>query len=690
MIEPHEATMNRLNLLQIEDNVNDALLIQRNLLKFGYQVAARRIETAQELEVALNEQSWDVVLSDYAMPDFDGIKALAMIRESSDLPFILVSGAVGEETAVEIMKAGACDFVFKDKLDRLGPAVRRALRESQVLREKEKNERILQAIIKSMARATGQQAFLNILNEVGNWLGVEHALVGRLRPDSTVETLAFFVDNQLSADISYSLADTPCAQAIQQGVTLIPERLGDFFATSHYLAPLEAESYLGLPLKNKDQEVIGILAFMSRRPFTPPDRFNLILELAADRAASEVERLQCEAEQFRLEEQLRHSQKIEAIGTMSGGIAHDFNNILSGIIGYSEMARRDMGELPDTMRKIDKVLQASHRAKELVQQILTFSRHSDEEKKAVDLCGICREAMKLLRASIPSSVEFHLTIATSCKVMAVPSQMHQIIMNLCTNAYQAMAINGGLLTIGLDQAEVDEEGADRLSVKPGSYARLTVSDNGHGIAPEIKERIFEPYFTTKEGGGGTGLGLALIHGIVQGHHGAIDLDSDIGRGATFTIWLPQIREERMQEELSEENTAWATGSERILLADDEELVLHYSQEMLAMAGYRVTAARNGVEALQIFQEDPNAFDLVLTDMTMPKMSGMELTRQCLSLRPELPVILCTGYSDQVSRESAANAGVRAYLTKPVGGSKLCDTIRQVLDTKAALNQPLAY
>ncbi len=475
---------------------------------------------------------------------------------------------------------------------------------------------------------------------------------------------------------------------MQKGVTLITGRLSDFYSTPRHLAVLEAESYLGLPLKDKDQKVIGILAFMSRRPFNPPDRFNLIIELAADRAASELERLQNEAERLLLEERLRHSQKIEAIGTMSGGIAHDFNNILTGIIGYSEMARKELGELPETRRKIDKVLQASHRAKELVQQILTFSRHSDEEKKTVDLSSICREAMKLLRASIPSSIEFHLTIADNCRVMAVPSQMHQIIMNLCTNAYQAMAVNGGLLTISLEPTELHDEEAARHRLKSGLFYRLKVSDNGHGIAPEIRERIFEPYFTTKDKGVGTGLGLALTHGIVQGHHGAIDLESEVGGGATFSIWLPQVKEEVLQEETTEEG-ALASGTEHILLADDEELILQFSKEMLAMAGYRVTIATNGLEALTLFQENPNAFDLVLTDMTMPKMSGMELTRQCLTLRPELPVILYTGYNDQVSRECAVSAGIRAYLTKPVGGTKLCGVIRQVLDAKWGFDQPIA-
>ncbi len=671
----------QIKVLQIEDNADDALLILRSIRKFGYQVEARRVETDRELAQALQDGVWDIVLSDYAMPNFDGMTALGLIKERTDLPFILVSGAVGEETAVEIMKAGAHDFIIKERLDRLGLAVERVLRETAALKAKEENERILQAIMKGMARATGPQAFRNILSGIGEWLGVEHGMVAKLLPGGTVETVALSMDGKPAANIKYEMNGTPCAQVASQGLTLISGHLREHFPTPRHLAVLEAESFLGLPLLNQHQEMIGVLAFLSRRTITPPDRFRLILELAADRVASELERLQRDSEHQRLEEQLRHAQKMEAIGTMSGGIAHDFNNILTGIIGYSEMARNELGELPGVQRKIDKVLQAGHRAKELVQHILTFSRHSDDEKKAVDLSGICHEAIKLLRASIPTSIEFSLAIAKGCTVMAVPSQMHQIIMNLCTNAYQAMANSGGQLTVTLSQCELDGEGGGAHNLEAGTFARLQVSDTGQGMTPEVKERIFEPYFTTKDKGVGTGLGLALIHGIVNGHNGGIEVESEVGHGATFTIWLPLLKEVRAEGNTDHEQPALAMGTERVLLVDDEELIQQFSKEMLALAGYRVTTAGNGQEALELFRKDPTAFDLILTDMTMPKMSGLELARQAMAIRPGMPVILCSGYNDQVSKDGALGAGVREYLIKPVAGLKLCSVIRAVLDGK---------
>lgn len=670
-----------LKVLQIEDNDDDALLIIRSLHKFGYQTTSRRVETPQDLNNALNEESWDIVLSDYAMPDFDGIAALEQVKKYPHTPFILVSGAVGEEAAVEIMKAGAHDFIVKDKLERLGHAVDRSIRELAILKDKEDSERIIQAVLKGMAQATGYQAFNNILTGIGEWLGAEHGIIGRLEPGQSIETMAFIADNRQLGNIRYDLHGTPCAKVIDKGLTLITNNLSGSFPNARHVIVLEAESYLGIPLKNKDQETIGILSFMSRQKLTPPDRYHLLLELAAVRTSSELERLDSEAKRIRLESQLRHSQKLEAIGTMAGGIAHDFNNILTGILGYSEMARNELINLPTTQRKLDKVLQAGHRAKDLVQQILTFSRHSSDEKKVVDISSICREAMKLLRASIPTSIEFSLKITNHCAVKAAPGQMHQIIMNLCTNAYHAMTPDGGQLTVYLDQEKLTAKASRRLGIEEGTFVRLTVSDTGCGISKEVKERIFDPYFTTKDKGVGTGLGLALIHGIIQSHNGAISVESEECQGATFTIWLPAAKSRPIEVTAPVIDQTLTRGTERILLVDDEQLVRQFAHEILELAGYTVTVANNGQEALTLFLADPAAFDLLLTDMTMPKMSGMDLAKNCLAIRSELPIILCTGFNDQITKENALKAGVLAYLTKPVPAYNLCQVIRHSLDSQ---------
>lgn len=670
-----------LKVVQIEDNDDDALLIIRSLQEFGYQITSRRVKTAKNLSAVLNNESWDIVLSDYARPGFGGLSALKQVKKYPHIPFIVVSDAVGEEAAIEIMKSGAHDFIVKDKIDRLGYAVKRSMREIAALKNKDGNERIIQAVIKGMAQATGYQAFHNILTSIGEWLGAEHGIIGKLGPGPSIETLAFIADGRPLGNVRYDLEGSPCAEVVRQGITLITNNLSKTFPSARHVVVLEAETYLGLPLKNKDQEPIGILSFMSRNKLTPPDRYQLILELAAVRTASELERLESEAKRIRLENQLRHSQKLEAIGTMAGGIAHDFNNILTGILGYSEMARNELADLPETQRKIDKVLQAGHRAKDLVQQILTFSRHSSDEKKVVDLSGICREAMKLLRSSIPASIEFSLKITKHCAVKAAPGQMHQIIMNLCTNAYHAMAMDGGKLTVRLDQETLDDDASRRLVVQQGPFVRLTVSDTGHGMSPAIKERIFDPYFTTKDKVSGTGLGLALIRGIVQSHNGAISVESEERQGTTFTVWLPAVALNSVEPPPPVINQILIRGTERILLVDDEQLIRQFAHEILELAGYTVTVANNGYEALTLFQKDPTAFDLILTDMTMPKMSGMELAKKCLAIRPELPVILCTGFNDQITRENAIQAGILAFLTKPVPANNLCQVIRQSLDSK---------
>lgn len=671
-----------LKVLLVEDNDDDALLILRSLQKNNYQVASRRVETAEGLDAALKNESWDIVISDYSMPNFDGITALKKVNKYPHIPFVLVSGAIGEQAAVEIMKAGAHDFIVKDTLDRLGHAVERSMREMAILKSKEDNERIIQAVIKGMAQATGPQAFSNILSGIGEWLGAEHGIIGRLGPGPSLETMAFMANNSLIGNVRYDLEGTPCAEVFSKGITLITKDLTNLYPNARHLFVLEAESYLGLPLKNKDQVTTGILSFISRKKLTPPDRYQLILELAAVRTASELERLDSEAKRIRLESQLRHSQKLEAIGTMAGGIAHDFNNILTGILGYSEMAKNELANLPETQRKIKKVLQAGHRAKDLVQQILTFSRHSSDEKKVVDLSSICREAMKLLRASIPTSIEFNLEVTNHCAVNAAPGQLHQIIMNLCTNSYHAMTPNGGLLTVRLDNETLDHEASLRLGVKEGLFVRLTVTDTGHGISKEIRERIFDPYFTTKDKGVGTGLGLALIHGIVQSHNGAISVNSTEGKGTTFTIWLPAFKLPTTVEAPPTIDQNLPRGTERILLVDDEQLIRQFSLEILELAGYTVTLANNGYEAYTLFQMAPAAFDLILTDMTMPKMSGMELAQKCLTIRPDIPIILCTGFNDQITKENALHSGIFAYLTKPIPANNLCQVIRQSLDSRA--------
>ena len=380
------------------------------------------------------------------------------------------------------------------------------------------------------------------------------------------------------------------------------------------------------------------------------------------------------------ERQLQQVLKIQAIGTLAGGIAHDFNNILFPIVGYTELT---MDEVPDDSvahNNLEEVLKAAHRAKDLVQQILTFSRQSGLERKPVKVHLIIKEALKLLRASIPASIEIINNIDDDCHpVMGDATQIHQVIMNLCTNAYQAMQDKGGTLEVNLSEVDVGyEETVKKIGMQPGKHLQLLVRDEGCGMDAIVLDRIFEPYYTTKEQGKGTGLGLSVIHGIVKNHRGDISVTSSPGKGTTFKVYLPITEDADIVTELEPSNGA-AKGNERILLIDDEEQIVSMEQQMLENLGYEVTARTDSTEALKEFSLQPQNFDLVITDMTMPQMTGDELAQKLLDIKPDIPVILCTGFNEDITEEKALAMGIQKFVMKPVIKNDLATTIRTVLD-----------
>ncbi len=383
---------------------------------------------------------------------------------------------------------------------------------------------------------------------------------------------------------------------------------------------------------------------------------------------------------MRLEHELRQSQKMEAIGTLAGGIAHDFNNILTAIIGYTEMAQQKVAKQEAAARDLERVQEASSRAKELVKRILTFSRRDEQERKPVQLTAIVEEVLKLLRSTLPSTIEIHQHIATAPQmdtVLADPTQLHQMLMNLGTNAAHAMRALGGVLSVSL--SEVLANGsltALHPGLRPGPCLRLTVSDTGHGMEAGIKERIFEPYFTTKKVGEGTGMGLAVVQGIVKNHGGAISVYSEPGQGTTFHIFLPRAEGKIGRQPAPDQLPSG--GTERILFVDDEAMLADLGMQLLESLGYTVTATVNSREALAFFRAEPQAFDLVITDMTMPGLTGHELAGELMAVRPDIPIILCTGFSEQMSEKTAKETGIKGYLMKPYTADSLNTTIRGVL------------
>jgi nitrogen-specific signal transduction histidine kinase/FixJ family two-component response regulator len=395
----------------------------------------------------------------------------------------------------------------------------------------------------------------------------------------------------------------------------------------------------------------------------------ILIDLTATQQAKE--------EKKKLEIQLQQAQKMEAIGALAGGIAHDFNNILSAIIGYTELAMLNEGAEHCTS-ELNESLKAANRAKDLVKQILAFSRQTDEDRMPVRVALVAKEAVKFLRATIPATIEIKTRIdGQSGAVLANSVELHQIVMNLCTNAQHAIGERTGLLEVAVQNTEIDHSQInDLIDLEIGSYVRISVKDTGYGMTPDVIKKIFDPYFTTKEKGVGTGLGLAVVHGIVKKYEGAIKVESELGKGTTFHIYLPKV--DIAAPIKAEQPKALMEGSERILFVDDEKMLVDIGQQTLKRLGYEVVSRTSPIEALELFKAKPNYFDLVITDKTMPGMTGDVLAKELLRIRPNLPVILCTGYSQTIDQERAKQLGISALVMKPILINEIAAAVRKAL------------
>lgn len=405
-------------------------------------------------------------------------------------------------------------------------------------------------------------------------------------------------------------------------------------------------------MKNESEKIIGLI--------------QIIRDISEQKNAEE--------ERKKLESALRQGQKMEAIGTLAGGIAHDFNNILTAVIGYTELTLFGIEKGTRDEANLHEVLKAGRRAKDLVNQILTFARKTHEEVKPILIGPIADDVLKLLRSTIPSSIEIRKNIKTESLAMADRTRIHQIFLNICTNAVQAMGSDGGILTVNITDIVSNMDNMH----KPGDYITISISDTGAGIPKENLELIFDPYFTTKNPGEGTGLGLSVVHGIVEGYGGKIIVESELNRGTVFTIYLPATKlhavttEQYKYEDLPR-------GSERVLFVDDEPAIVEVACRLLESLGYKMTCKTGSIEALELFREKPREFDLVITDMTMPGMNGDRLATELIKIRSDIPVILCTGYSKTMSEETALRVGIKAFLMKPIEYSALAKTVRKALD-----------
>ncbi|HEY3278365.1 MAG TPA: PAS domain S-box protein [Syntrophorhabdaceae bacterium] len=384
-------------------------------------------------------------------------------------------------------------------------------------------------------------------------------------------------------------------------------------------------------------------------------------------------------EHKKAEEHLRQAQKMEAIGTFAGGIAHDFNNILAAILGFTEMAAEDSSDRPEVQRSLQHVLRSTLRARELVKQILSFSRKAEHERSHMSVSPVVKETLRLLRAFIPTSIKIIPNIrVTSDTVLASPVEVQQILMNLGANAALAMEKSGDILEIGLSETVFRPDCPDMpQDLVPGEYLELSVRDEGSGMSPNVRERVFEPFFTTREAGKGTGMGLSVVYGIVKGLNGAITIESELGVGSTFRVFLPKIKAEIKDEGVVADGIL--RGKERILFVDDEEMLVEWGKALLERLGYTVAAATDSREALKTFASIPFQIDLVITDHTMPGMTGIELSKMLLEVRPDIPIILCTGHNNGSSPDIARETGIKEYLLKPLSRQELAQAVRRVLD-----------
>jgi len=564
----------------------------------------------------------------------------------------------------------------------------------------EENRRFVQNVLEMALSLVDFQE--NILNSYGPETILEEA-EKRIRYLIPFDANALFIVNQDSADFQLAVCSPPEARAalaadvedmIEKGffAWAIRERRGICVASKdrskrlvlHVIATHSRirGMFVGQMDNTRKQipdtslTLLSIILLNTANALESLEFYRMLRHQKTTLERQVEERTQALAES---ERQMQQVLKLQAIGTLAGGIAHDFNNILFPIIGYTEITMDDVPEDGPIRRNLEEILKAANRARELVQQILTFSRQNGRERKPIRVQVIVKEALRLLRASIPKTIDIRAEVEDRCNaIMGDPTQIHQVIMNLCTNAYQAMQETGGTLEVRLAETHIGyEETVKRIGIKMGPHLHLTVKDEGVGMELSVLDRIFEPYYTTKEPGKGTGLGLSVIHGIVKNHGGFITVESAPGNGSTFHVYLPTL--EDVEAEIEEAASATKSGgSERILLVDDEPQIIGMEKQLLEKLGYRIATQTSSTEALEMFAAQPDQFDLVITDMTMPQMTGDQLARRIWEIRPGIPIILCTGYNEMMSEDKATAMGIRKFILKPIDKDELAMAIRSAL------------
>jgi len=637
----------------VEDSPIDATLVLRELSRGGRDVQSLRVDTALEMHKALATGEWDVVISDWSMPTFSALEALATLRRSGkELPFIIVSGTIGEETAVEAMRSGAQDFVLKDRLARLVPAVDRELRQREIRDARGRAEHALRI---SEARFASLAASGIIAISVTNAYGVVHEA-----NDAYLSLIGYSRADFDAGGIGWSLLTAPESAAGDEAALLVLQTTG-------VVGPREKV------LIRKD----GTRAYVLEGGAMLDDAMciNFHADLSDQKRAEEALR--------RSEEQLRQAQKMEAVGLLAGGVAHDFNNMLSVILSYASMLKADLMPSDPMGLQLEEIRLAGLHAAGLTKQLLAFSRRQLLRPRLVNLNEIVSQTDSMLRRVIGEDVELVRVPGSKLPGIFVDvDQITQVLMNLAVNARDAMP-GGGKLTIETSTVELDAAYvAQHVGSRAGRHVVLTVSDNGTGIDKETQERVFEPFFTTKAAGEGTGLGLSTVFGIVKQSGGFIWLYSEKGVGTSFRVYFP-VAPEDVVPSVSEpaEPVAALNGAETILLVEDEERVRTLASAILRRYGYNVLAAAGGGDALLISEQHPASIHLLLTDVVMPHMSGRQLADRLKPMRPDLKVLYMSGYTaSAIVRHGVIDSDV-SFVEKPITPETLARAVRRTLDSK---------
>jgi len=628
-------------ILVVEDDEGLNKLIQKSLCRAGFDCFGA-LSGADAIE-RMKKNPNQVLLIDQQLPDMDGTDLVRnLIEHTTNIIFVAMTGHGDEKIAVEMMKLGARDYLIKGfDLTEILPMVFK-----RVFSEVETEQKLVraEAELKKLGAAVQQSPVSIIITNLEGCIEYVNPKFCNLTGYSKQEVMGKN-PNILQSGVAHSelyknLWETILAGKEWRGEFQNKKKNGEYYW----------EDALISPILNSDGAITHFLA---------------VKEDITDR------------KQF--EKHLLQTQKMESIGNLAGGIAHDFNNILFPIVGMSELLLEDLP--PDSLEheNANEILKAGKRGSDLVKQILTFSRQNEHKMMPVRIQQILKEVLKLSRSSIPVDIEIKQNIQQNCGMVdADPTQVHQIAMNLITNAYHAAETSGGEIIVKLSEINCNVYDLQGTSLSPGFYAVLAVSDNGVGIDPTVLEKIFEPYFTTKEQGKGTGLGLSVVYGIVKEHKGDIKVDSEIGNGTTFTIYLPMIEKSKLSKSVgtAEQNP---TGTERILIVDDEISVARLEKQMLERLGYTVIEYSSSQLALDAFKQAPDSYDLVISDMTMPHMTGDRLAQELISIRSDIPIIICTGFSERIDRGKSETIGIKGLLMKPVTKSDIAKMVRKVLD-----------